>query len=156
MIDKLKIWFMPTGWRPDDVKEKFPLKEIKDPYDRVKYTTHTSPKLVVWSWIQFSLAGIFMFVIFYSMGEISFLIINIAVGVLLLHIMSYTFLLDNNKLAIVMELLKFISGCFILFLLHQNDFFISNFIYVLIISYLIVSMGITVYTSNNQTIHQPI
>jgi uncharacterized membrane protein YczE len=70
--------------------------------------------------------------------------------------MSYTFLLDNNKLAMVMELLKFILGYFVLFLLHQNDFFISNIIYVLIISYLIVSMGITVYLSNNQTIHQPI
>ena len=24
-FDKIRIWFMPTGWRPVDVKEKFPL-----------------------------------------------------------------------------------------------------------------------------------
>ena len=23
-IDKFKIWFMPTGWRPNDVKEIYP------------------------------------------------------------------------------------------------------------------------------------
>ena len=147
---------MPTGWRPNDVNDEFPLEVTENPYLQKKYDPHNSSFQLGWSWIQFSLAGIFMFVIFYSMGEISFLIINLTGGVLLLHIMSYTFLLDNNKLAMVMELLKFISGCFVLFLLHQNDFFISNIIYVLIISYLIVSMGITVYLSNNQTIHQPI
>jgi sterol desaturase/sphingolipid hydroxylase (fatty acid hydroxylase superfamily) len=27
--DKLKVWFMPPGWRPDDVKERFP----KPPFD---------------------------------------------------------------------------------------------------------------------------
>ena len=27
-LDKVKIWFMPTGWRPDSVKEKFPLKQF--------------------------------------------------------------------------------------------------------------------------------
>ena len=155
-VDKIRIWFMPLGWRPNDVKDEFLLETTENPYLQKKYDPHNSSFQLGWAWIQFSLAGIFMFIIFYSVGEISLLIINLIGGVLLLHIMSYTFLLDNNKLAMVMELLKFISGCFVLFLLHQNDFFISKIIYVLIISYLIVSMGITVYLSNNQTTHQPI
>ena len=28
--DKLRIWFMPTGWRPKDVIEKFPITIVKD------------------------------------------------------------------------------------------------------------------------------
>jgi hypothetical protein len=144
---------MPLGWRPNDVNDEFPLEVTENPYLQKKYDPHNSNFQLGWAWIQFSLAGIFMFVILYSMEEISFLIINLISSVLILHIMSYTFLLDNNKLAMVMELLKFILSCFVLFLLHQNDFFISNIIYVFIISYLIISMGITIYLSNNQTIH---
>ena len=30
--DKLRIWFMPTGWRPDDVEAKYPLNKIYDVY----------------------------------------------------------------------------------------------------------------------------
>ena len=36
--DKLKIWFIPAGWRPKDVSENFPIKIIEDPY---KYTMQT-------------------------------------------------------------------------------------------------------------------
>ena len=90
------------------------------------------------------------------MEEISFLIINLAAGVLLLHIMSYTFLLDNNKLAIAMELLKLISGGVLMFLLFQSGSLISNIMYLIIISYLIISMGITVYFFINKTIQYSI
>jgi hypothetical protein len=27
--DKFRIWFMPTGWRPDDVTEKYPVPKIR-------------------------------------------------------------------------------------------------------------------------------
>ena len=38
-FDKVRIWFMPTGWRPADVKEKFPLLEISNPAKQLKYNT---------------------------------------------------------------------------------------------------------------------
>ena len=34
--DKLAIWFKPTGWRPADVRKRFPSK-AKDPYQQVKF-----------------------------------------------------------------------------------------------------------------------
>ena len=34
--DKFRIWFMPTGWRPEDVKEKYPVDYIADPYNQKK------------------------------------------------------------------------------------------------------------------------
>ena len=30
--DKFRIWFMPTGWRPADVAEKYPVFKINDVY----------------------------------------------------------------------------------------------------------------------------
>ena len=31
-MDKIRIWFMPLGWRPNDVKDKFPLEATENPY----------------------------------------------------------------------------------------------------------------------------
>ena len=53
------------------------------------------------------------------MEKISFLIIYIACGVLFIHIMSYTFLLDNNRIAVIMEVLKLILSCVLLFYLYK-------------------------------------
>ena len=36
-LDKFKIWFMPTGWRPEDVEKKYPIKSIDSVYDYKKY-----------------------------------------------------------------------------------------------------------------------
>jgi alkylglycerol monooxygenase len=37
--DKLRIWFMPTGWRPADMEEKYPVYKIEDIYNFQKYDT---------------------------------------------------------------------------------------------------------------------
>ncbi|MDA9242041.1 sterol desaturase family protein, partial [Flavobacteriaceae bacterium] len=36
--DKLRIWFMPTGWRPSDIIEKFPRPITTDHFNREKYS----------------------------------------------------------------------------------------------------------------------
>ena len=38
LIDKVKIWFMPTGWRPKDVEKRFPLRQFDDPFSQIKYS----------------------------------------------------------------------------------------------------------------------
>ena len=38
--DKFKIWFMPTGWRPNDVIGKYPLSQIENPYEQKKYKVY--------------------------------------------------------------------------------------------------------------------
>ena len=50
--DKLRIWFMPTGWRPADVAEKYPVYKIEDVYHFEKYNPESSTLLYAWSWIQ--------------------------------------------------------------------------------------------------------
>ena len=36
-MDKLTIWFRPTGWRPDGFDDKYPVDKIDDVYDFEKY-----------------------------------------------------------------------------------------------------------------------
>jgi sterol desaturase/sphingolipid hydroxylase (fatty acid hydroxylase superfamily) len=155
-LDKFRIWFMPTGWRPEDMENLFPLEAIENPYSLKKYSSNNSSPKLGWVWLQFLFSGVLMFLIFYNMENFPFLIINFAGGVLFLHIMSYAFLLDNNRLAIVMEILKFIIVCVLLFLLNQDGFLTSNIIQFIIIIYLITSMGITLYFSKNKIIQQPV
>ena len=50
--DKFRIWFMPTGWRPKDVIEKYPVQIIDDVYNFKKYKTPASTPLQLWSSIQ--------------------------------------------------------------------------------------------------------
>ena len=51
-VDKLRIWFMPTGWRPADVKEQYPVTIITDVYDFKKYQPTASLQLKGYSYIS--------------------------------------------------------------------------------------------------------
>jgi alkylglycerol monooxygenase len=54
--DKFRIWMMPTGWRPADVAEKYPVYKIEDVYAFEKYETKAgSPAFISWIWIQITL-----------------------------------------------------------------------------------------------------
>jgi len=41
-IDKLRVWFMPTGWRPKDVQERFPRTIIENVHLHEKYNPEYS------------------------------------------------------------------------------------------------------------------
>ena len=50
--DKLKIWFMPLGWRPADVAKKYPVSKIEDVYHFDKYNPFLTNGMLVWSFAQ--------------------------------------------------------------------------------------------------------
>jgi alkylglycerol monooxygenase len=66
--DKFRIWFMPTGWRPADVIERYPVYKIDDPYHFQKYAPEASVALRTWTWIQF----------LFTFALINYFFINIA------------------------------------------------------------------------------
>ncbi len=119
--DKFRIWLMPTGWRPADVAEKFPVYKIEDVYNFEKYDTPYSAALLTWSWIQ--LAGLLM--------TISYLFANIAAigtpgifiyGIFIfLTVYAYSELMDRNRYAFFWEVLKNIFGCAVIY--ETGDWF---------------------------------
>ena len=143
--DKIRIWFMPTGWRPLDVAEKNPVRTIENPASLKKYTTENSNFLLGWSYFQLFMTLTLMILIFFNMPILSKSIILLLGGLLAVHVMAYTLLLDGKKMAIALEGLKFVFGMILFITLNERIGFVSSFSLNLILSYLFTSLGMTVY-----------
>lgn len=102
--DKLRLWFMPTGWRPQDVAEKYPVQIVTDFSTFEKYDTKPSPPLTAWSWAQLILALGFMFHLINNLGDIGLPGVLYYGAFLFLGIFSYTTLLDKSALALPVEI----------------------------------------------------
>ena len=136
IIDKVKIWFMPTGWRPSDLDKKSPLKYISDPLRLVKYKTNNSNVKLFWIWVQYFLGVIMMFHLFLIM-DVDKILLNDYVYALfiVMHIFSYTSALDKSNLSIYSEMLKIILGLVMLILFKPNIYFIF-----MLTTYFIISL----------------
>ena len=143
--DKLRIWFMPTGWRPVDLAEKFPVMTIENPFLLKKYSTENSNFLLGWSYLQLFVTSALMFLIFLKLAFLTQTMIFLLAGLLILHVMAYTFLLDGKKIALILEGLKFVFGIALFFTINERIGFIPNFSLNLIFSYLFISLGMTTY-----------
>ena len=95
--DKFRIWFMPTGWRPEDVKLKFPIYIIQNPTDYKKYHTSLSNPFIAWSFIQLAVGTFFMFH-FFSILHQQESTLNYFYGIfIMIHIFSFTLAMDQSK-----------------------------------------------------------
>ena len=144
--DKVKIWFMPTGWRPDSVKNNFKIEYIDDLHHLKKYDTNNSIQILIWSWIQLFFAGFIMFLILLNISIFPQILTIFLCLFLFLHISSYTFLLDENKWALIMEFSKFLI--ITLLLLDQNkimNLFILKINLSTIWFYSLISLIVTCY-----------
>ncbi|MGL1886501.1 MAG: sterol desaturase family protein [Reichenbachiella sp.] len=104
---KFNIWFKPTGWRPADMIDLYPIEIIDDPYDQVKYDTSAPKSMHVWSWVQLVLTHIFLIHLLFNFDTIGFPNVFVYAGFIFVHIYSYTTLMDLNRVAIFVELIKF-------------------------------------------------
>jgi alkylglycerol monooxygenase len=154
--DKLRIWFMPTGWRPADVAQKFPVYKIEDVYNFEKYDTKSSTIFATWIWIQTIMLLLFVCYLFGNIGTIGSPNIFIYGGFIFLFVYAYTELMDRNKYAIVWEILKAIVGIYII--ISLGDWFGSNKFYpgisTILIGYFILSIGVSAwlaFSANNET-----
>jgi alkylglycerol monooxygenase len=143
--DKFKIWFKPTGWRPADVIEQYPIhNKITNPYNFEKYNPLTTNSLIVWTWIQFlSTFGLLLF--FYgNIAKLGVPNMFLYGGFLMLSIYAYSELMDRNSNAIWWELVKTISGFALIF--QMGNWFGTNQTQTfLMFAYLIISLVGTAY-----------
>lgn len=112
--DKCRIWFMPTGWRPADVIEKYPVSSAK-PKQFIKYDTPASNGLKIWTWVQFLVLVGMVFHLLYQLVEIGTPNMFIYGAFLYLMVYSYTTLMDRDPNALWLELIKSIIGLGIIF-----------------------------------------
>ena len=145
--DIFTIWFKPTGWRPENFEEKYPVTKISNVYSFNKYGTQHSNILMYWSAIQ----------MFVTLGLVSYLYLSIAQMELqnifiygtfiFISVYSYTELMDTNNYSLFWESVRFVFGIGIIsyfgnwFNIDANIPFGTQ----IVISYLAISLGVNIY-----------
>ena len=122
--DKIRIWFMPTGWRPADVKEKYPVTIITDVYDFERYNTPSSYMFKAYAIFQMLAATFFLLFMFFNFTAIGFDGLLLFAAFVFIGIYGYTSLMDRRPYAIWIELGRSIMG--ILFVFLTGDWFGVN------------------------------
>ena len=122
--DKFRIWFMPTGWRPADVAEKYPVEKIQDVYHFEKYSPKFSNSLLAWSWVQMGMLLLLISYLFGNIAKIGSPDMFVYGGFVFLSVYAYTELMDRNRNAIIFEGIKNIFGLLIIY--KQGDWFHLN------------------------------
>ncbi len=148
---KFLIWFKPTGWRPADMEEKFPVPYIKDVFHFEKWNPPYHPKLPAWLW--FHLVALLLFLTWYF-GNIA------AIGApgifyyaffIFLAVYANSELMDRNPNAIWWELAKNAYGISII--LFTGDWFNAGadmpWILPVIVSYFIISTPVVFFFCRN-------
>lgn len=151
---KLTIWFKPTGWRPQDVEEKYPVQSIKDIYHYEKYDTKPSFGFIIWAWFQLFFVSILIFYWFYDFATINTLSNKVllfnknneAIGsntlwyavFVLLSIFAYTSVMDREKIGSLLSLCSNALGLYLLFGINGGVWFhleVSSIILVILFSF---------------------
>ena len=147
--DKLRIWFMPTGWRPADVSKKFPVYKIEDVYHFNKYGDAVSKTFTSWIWVQLIVLLLLISYLFGNIAAIGSPGIFIYGGFIFIYVYALTELMDKNPHAVWYELIRCIAGGAIIY--YYGDWFgISAFFPLmkfLLLSYLIISLLVTSWFS---------
>jgi len=144
--DKFRIWFMPTGWRPDDVSKKYPII-IPGVHTRTKYAPDTSNFLKGWSWMQLAFNNILMFYLLTQFASFSVFEIILYSVFIFVSIFAYTTVMDRHVFAIPAELIK--AGLGIGIIYQYGSWFEADTIFygatTLVIIYMAVSIFLTLY-----------
>ena len=108
--DKLTIWFQPTGWRPANFEEKYPVAKITNVYQFTKYGSQHSKLLLYWSLFQLFLTLGLVSILYLSIANLSLDNIFIYAFFIFISVYSYTELMDTNKFAMLWETIRFTYG----------------------------------------------
>lgn len=142
--DKLRIWFMPTGWRPADVEKAYPVNKISDVYHFEKYDTKYRNGFLVWSWFQLIMLLLFISYLFGNIAAIGSPGMFWYGGYVFLSVYALTELMDKSKQAFTWNLVKDFFG--IGWIYYSGDWFgLANngqeYILVLLLYFLVSSAG---------------
>ncbi len=120
--DKLRIWWMPTGWRPADAAARFPVNYIDDIYDFEKYETGSSPARTAWTAAQFIFTFLLMSWLFAHIADIGSPDIFTYGGFLFLSIYAFAENMDHSPSAWAWEGAKSLLGLGLLYQQQGNWF----------------------------------
>jgi alkylglycerol monooxygenase len=136
--DKFMLWFKPTGYRPADVMEKYPVYKINDVYNFEKYYPRSSFALDAWCWVQLVALLLFISYLFGYIAPIDKLndgYIYYYGGFIFLFVYALAELMDRSRFAILWETIKNGAGLFIIY--YTGDWFGSDILLLSSLKYLL-------------------
>jgi alkylglycerol monooxygenase len=143
IADKFTIWFKPTGWRPADVEENYPVAKIEDLYHFEKYNPKASKSLQIWCWFQLIALLMFVSYLFGNIAKIGSPNMFFYGAFIFLFVYALTELMDGSRWALLFEGLKCIVGFAIIF--FTKSWFGADQLFPfsthLLIGYFLVSLG---------------
>ncbi len=105
--DKGRIWFMPTGWRPADVADNYPVYKIDNVYQFDKYAaTGNTPGFTAWIWLQMIILLLFVTFLFSNIAAIGSPGMFLYGGFIFLFVYALTELMDGNRFSLGWEIAK--------------------------------------------------
>jgi hypothetical protein len=122
--EKLTLWFKPTGYRPADVAERYPVYKIDNVYNFEKYDRPASALFITWSWIQLCILLALISYLFANIAyinELNPLYIYWYGGVIFLTVFALTELMDQHPQAIGWEAARTLLALGLLY--WQKDWF---------------------------------
>ncbi|MBA4746641.1 MAG: sterol desaturase family protein [Muricauda sp.] len=122
--DKFRIWFMPTGWRPKDVEDKYPVAIIQNVYNFRKYRPEASARLKGYSLFQLAITTILMLFMFYNYSDIGFDGLLLFGAFIFVGIYGYTTLMDGKNYAVWIEVIRGVGGLVLIY--FTEDWFGIN------------------------------
>ena len=140
-IDKITIWFRPTGWRPAGFVEKYPLDKIDDVYHFEKYKPKLSNALLYWSIGHLFVVMFFLLDLFARLGSLSANEILVYGIYIFITIYSLTDLMDKNSYNWIIELVR--SAVLLCIAFWLRDWFGHDLILYAVLCYQAVAFTIS-------------
>lgn len=119
--DKLRIWWMPTGWRPKEVEERFPILKVGKNLSLEKYYFQGGKTLIGYLWFQLVAILLLMAWLFGNVGSIGSPAIFYYGAFLFVSLFAITELMDGHANAWFWEALR--GSCGLALLVVFPDWF---------------------------------
>tara|TARA_B100000767_G_C19770385_1_gene539623 strand:- start:663 stop:1919 length:1257 start_codon:yes stop_codon:yes gene_type:complete len=126
-IDKFRVWFMPTGWRPKDVADRFPRTIVENVYSLEKYNpnyTFFQKAIGVFHFISINLMVLYFLSNFADLS-VQFRIIFAII--IFTSIFGFTSLMDLYSWAIKFQIILGCIGLLILWIPNTQMLFTELF-----------------------------
>ena len=144
LINKIKIWFMPTGWRPNDVKERFKRDKIIDVYNQQKYKIEYRNVHIFYAIFHFTYINAALWLLLTGYDELENNLKIFYSIFILTTIFGFTSVMDSYKWASYIELLRLMLSL----ILINNMIEFENFNFYLFNFYFMFSIFLTLMVSN--------
>lgn len=137
--DKLKIWFMPTGWRPKDIVDKYPRNSVDNVYDQKKYKPNYTILHKIFVGFHFITLNIVLFIFLNSFADLTIFDKSGYLILIFSTIFSFSSIMDGFKWSVSFEFVRIFIGLIVILL--QGDFQLTSnpSMSMFLLSYLIIS-----------------